>query len=142
MLVVSGDEDHQRHGGLCGNGFEHFEASQSGELDIEENQVRHECFDLLDGFEPVPRFSHHFNNGMRGEEARQARARRLLVVNDDAPHTPCMALVRGRSTVAQLPPPSRGASTTLARSSYSVFSRSAMLDRKSTRLNSSHLGIS
>src|SRR5437016_3271889 len=81
VLVVGGGEDDVR-GGLAQR-LQHLEAAHARHLDVKEDEVRALLLDQLEGLHAVDRLAEQAHVVQPGEEADQAVACQLLVVDDE-----------------------------------------------------------
>jgi hypothetical protein len=96
--VVRGDEDDERH--LAGaHRADHVEPVAAGHLDVEEDEVRPERPDGVDGLGPGTRLADDAHVGVAREQRAQAAPRRRLVVGDEHGHRRARGAVRGGGSV-------------------------------------------
>ncbi len=84
VLLVGSDEDDRRQV-VGAKRFEHAEAVELGDLDVEEDEVGTERGDPLHGLEPVAALRDHLDLVVLGEQGTDPSPRQRLVVNDDDP---------------------------------------------------------
>ncbi len=80
VLVVSRHEDHRR---VLLHQFQDLEPVQLRHLHVEEEEIRLELRDGLDGFETVGAFGNDFDIRVRREVLSHDAAREILVINDN-----------------------------------------------------------
>src|SRR5699024_9969821 len=136
VVLAEGGNDQARHPHRArAESLEHLQAGESGHLDVEQHHVWDVRVDQLQGRDPVRSLAYDFDAGVGLEDPDDPGSHERFVVDHRDPDD-AVAVVRRSSPVTY------SSSATESPWKQTRWTSPAASDRKSTRLNSSHVSIS